>query len=172
MARLLNDETYAVRGRLVGVDNSQLVGPFFTLRFPPSSCDVQRPGSYIDFLLLDTHRKTLQKRIHVDDELQVIIHAATAAVDKGTRSELTFAVFPRGKCQRISHCNRLFAGVSPINGKVVDNDGRHAIAVDAGAPIIVSLLEHKPAQTRQVKINAWVTFWPVPPTHGIILGKV
>jgi len=172
MAKLLSDDAYAVRGRLVGVDNSQLIGPFFTLRLPPSSCDPQRPGSYIDFLLLDTHRKTLQKRIHVDDELQVIIHAATPAVEKGTRGEWTFAVAPRAKCHRISHCTRVFSGVSPINGKIMDNDGHHTIAVDAGAPLVVSLLEHKPAQTRQVKINAWVTFWPVPPTHGIILGKV
>ena len=171
MAKLLSDDTFAVRGRLVAVDNSGLVGPLFTLRVPPNSFDVQRPGSYIDLVLLDTHRKTLQKRIHVDDELQVIIHAATSAVDKGTRDELTFVVAPRGTCQRISHTTRLFQGVSPINGKVVENDGRHTIAVNAGVPMVVSLLEHKPSQTQKVRLNAWVTFWPVPPTHGIILGK-
>jgi len=44
--------------------------------------------------------------------------------------------------------------------------------VDAGSPIVVSLLEHKPSQTKQIKVNAWVTFWPAPPTHGIILGKI
>jgi len=172
MAKLLSDETYAVRGRLVAIDNSGLVGPMFTLRLPPSTFDVQRPGSYIDFVLLDTHRKTLQKRIHVDDELQVIIHAATAAVEKGTRNELTFHTSPRNQCQRISHTRRAFEGLAPINGKVVENDGHHTIVVDAGAPIAVTLLEHKPSQTKQVKINAWVTFWPVPPTHGIILGKM
>jgi len=172
MAKLLSDETYAVRGRLVAVDNSGLVGPLFRLRLPPSTADIQRPGSYIDLTLLDTHRKTLQKRIHVDDELQVIIHAATAATERGTRGEMTFALSPRGKCQRISHCRRAFDGVTPINGKVAENDAHHTIVVDAGVPIVVSLLQHKPTQTRQVKLNAWVTFWPVPPTHGIILGKV
>jgi len=171
MAKLLSDETHAVRGRLVAVDNSGLVGPLFTLRLPPNTFDVQRPGSYIDFLLLDTHRKTLQKRIHLDDELLVIIHAATAAVEEGTRDEMTFHLTPRGKCQRISHCRRAFEGVSPINGKVAENDGHHTLVVDAGAPVVVSLLEHKPSQTRRVKLNAWVTFWPVPPTHGIVLGK-
>ena len=172
MAKLLSDDTYAVRGKLVGIDDSRMVGPLFTLRVPPTTCDVQRPGSYIDFLLLDTHRKTLQKRIHVEDELQVIIHAATAAVEKGTRNEMTFQIVPRGRCQRISHCTRVFSGLRPINGKVIDNDGRHCLAVDAGVPIVVSLLQHKPSQTKQVKVNAWITFWPVPPTHGLILGKV
>ena len=172
MAKLLSDETYAVCGRLVAVDNSGLVSPLFTLRLPPNTFDVQRPGSYIDFLLLDTHRKTLQKRIHIDDELQVIIHAATASVEKGTQGEMTFQTAPRSKCQRVSHCRRVFEGVSPINGKVAENDGRHTIVVDTGAPVVVTLLEHKPSQTKQVKLNAWVTFWPVPPTHGIILGKV
>jgi len=172
MAKLLNDETYAVRGRLVGVDNSGLVGPMFTLRLPPSTADVQRPGSYIDLLLLDINRRTLQKRIHVDDELQVIIHAATSAASSGTRNEQTFLLLPKGQCQRVSHCRREFAGVAPINGKVLENDSRHMIVVDAGVPLVVTLLEHKPAQTRQVKVNAWVTFWPVPPTHGIILGKI
>jgi len=171
MAKLLTDEAFAVRGRLVAVDNSHLVGPLFTLRVPPTSSDVQRPGSYMDFVLLDTHRKTLQKRIHVEDELQVIIHAATAAVEPGTRNELTFQTTPRSGAQRISHCRRVFDGLSPINGKVIENDERHDIAVDAGAPLVVTLLEHKPSQTKQVKLNAWVTFWPSPPTHGIILGK-
>ena len=172
MAKLLSDETYAVRGKLVAVDNSGIVGPFITLRLPPSTADVQRPGSYIDFVLLDTHRKALQKRIHVDDELQVIIHAATAAAESGTRGEMTFDIAPRSKCQRVSHCQRVFDGVTPINGKVIENDAHHMLVVDAGAPIVVSLLQHKPSQPRQVKINAWDTFWPVPPTHGIILGKV
>lgn len=171
MAKLLSDDKHAVKGRLVAIDNSGLVGPLFTLRLPPNTFDVQRPGSYIDFILLDTHRKTLQKRIHLDDELQVIIHAATAAAEKGTRNELTFHTEPRNRCQRISHARRAFEGLAPINGKVIENDERHMIVVDAGAPIVVSLLEHKPSQTRQVKLNAWVTFWPVPPTHGIILGK-
>ena len=172
MAKLLTDNTYAVRGKLVAVDNSGVVGPLFTLRVPPATADVQRPGSYIDFVLLDTHRKTLQKRVHLDDELDVIIHAATASVGPGTRNELTFLTEPRGRCQRISHCRRVFAAITPINGKVIDSDGHHAIVVDAGVPIVVSLLEHKPTQTRQVKVNSWVTFWPSPPTHGIILGKV
>ena len=56
-------------------------------------------------------------------------------------------------------------------GKVIENDEHHMIVVDAGLPIVVSLLEHKPTQTREVKLNSWVTFWPVPPTHGIILGR-
>ena len=172
MAKLLNDETYAVRGRLVAIDNSGLIGPMFTLRVPPNTFDMQRPGSYIDMVLLDIKRKTLQKRIGVEDELQVIIHAATAAADAGTRNELTFQLIPRSKCQRISHCRRIFVACSPINGKVVANDGHHTVAVDAGVPIVVSLLEHKPSQTRKIKINSWVTFWPAPPTHGIILGKV
>jgi len=172
MARLLSDETYAVRGRLVAVDNSALIGPMFTLRVPPSTFDVQRPGSYMDFVLLDTHRKTLQKRIHVDDELQVIIHAPTSAVEKGTRNELTFQIVPRGKCQRISHARRCFEGLSPVNGKVIDNDGHHTVVVDAGVPVVITLLEHKPSQTKQVKVNSWVTFWPAPPPHGIILGRM
>ena len=172
MAKLLSDEKYAVRGRLVAVDNSGLVGPIFTLRVPPTTFDLQRPASYIDFQLLDTNRKTLQKRIRIDDELQVIIHAATAAVAGGTRNESTFQIAPRGRCQRISHCRRAFGSMSPVNGKVIDNDGHHSIVVDAGVPVVVSLLEHKPSQTKQVKVNSWVTFWPAPPTHGIILGKV
>ncbi|MHC4984119.1 MAG: hypothetical protein ACYTF6_13250 [Planctomycetota bacterium] len=172
MAKLLTDETYAVRGKLVAIDNSGIVGPLFTLRVPPATADVQRPGSYIDFALLDTHRKTLQRRIHVDDELNVIIHAATASISRGTRNELTFLTEPRGKCQRISYCRRVFEAITPINGKLIDNDARHTIVVDAGVPMVVSLLEHKPTQTRQLKVNSWVTFWPSPPTHGIILGKV
>jgi len=172
MAKLLSDDRYAVQGRLVAMDNSPMVGPLFTLRVPPTTSDLQRPASYIDFRLLDTHRKTLQKRIHVDDELQVIIHAAAATMESGTRNEQTFAVVPRGKCQRISHCRRVFEGLSPINGQVADNDERHTIVVNAGVPIVVSLLAHKPADTRKIKLNTWVTFWPTPPTHGIILGKI
>jgi hypothetical protein len=172
MAKFLSDGKYAVRGRLVAVDDGGLVGPMFTLRTPPSSGDVQRPGSYIDLVLLDTNRKTLQRRIAVGDELEVILHAATAAVAPGTRNELTFEVVPRGQCQRISHCRRIFASIGPVNGKVIDNDEHHMIVVDAGLPIAVSLLEHKPSQTKDVKVNAWVIFWPTPPTHGIILGKV
>lgn len=172
MAKFLSDDTYAVRGRLVAVDNGGLIGPLFTLRCPPTSFDVQRPGSYIDFLLLDTNRKTLQKRIGLDDELQVIIHAATAAISPGTRNELTFQSVPRGQCQRISHCRRLFDSTSPVNGKIIDSDGLHMLIVDAGVPVAVSLLEHKPSQTRELKINSWLTFWPAPPTHGIILGKL
>jgi hypothetical protein len=172
MAKFLSDSKYAVRGRLVAVDDGGMVGPMFTLRLPPSTSDVQRPGSYIDLVLLDTNRKTLQRRIAVGDELEVILHAATPAVTSGTRNELTFEVFPRGQCQRISHCRRVFTSIGPVNGKVIDNDEHHMIAVDAGLPIVVSLLEHKPAQTKEVKVNAWVTFWPTPPTHGIILGKI
>jgi len=172
MAKFLSDSKYAVRGRLVAVDDGGMVGPMFTLRLPPSTSDVQRPGSYIDLVLLDTNRKTLQRRIAVGDELEVILHAATPAVTSGTRNELTFEVFPRGQCQRISHCRRVFNSMGPVNGKVIDNDEHHMIVVDAGLLIAVSLLEHKPAQTKEVKVNAWVTFWPAPPTHGIILGKV
>ncbi|KKL64972.1 hypothetical protein LCGC14_2159650, partial [marine sediment metagenome] len=130
------------------------------------------PGSYIDFRLLDTARRTLQKRISVDDELQVIIHAATVSVDTGTRNELTFQVTPKNKTQRISHTVRQFDSLTPINGKVIDNDAHHLIVIDAGVPVVVSLLEHKPSHTRKVKINSWLTFWPTPPTHGIILGKL
>ncbi len=171
MAKLLTDETYAVLGRLVAVDNSGLVGPMFTLRLPPTTFDVQRPGSYIDFPLLDVKRKTLQKRIGVGDELQVILHAAAASIANGTRNEMTFDIAPRGKSPRISHCRRIFDSCSPINGKVVENDGHHTIVVNAGFPIVVSLPQHKPTQTRQIKINAWMTLWCCPPTHGIILGK-
>ena len=171
MADLLSSSKYAVIGRLVGVDNSGLVGPMFTLRLPPTSYDIQRPGSYIDFLLLDTHRRTLQKRIGLDDLLQVILHTATTGVAKGTRNELTFEIAPRGKCQRVSHCRRCFDVCCPINGKVIENDGHHLIVVDAGVPIAVTLLDHKPSDTQKVKINSWVTFWPSPPTHGVILGK-
>ncbi len=172
MSKLLSDDTFAVRGRLVAIDNSGMVGPLFTLRLPPTTFDIQRPGSYIDFLLLDTSRKTLQKRINIDDELQVILHAATAAVSSGVKNELTFQTFPRNQCQRISHCRREFEVICPINGKVVENDEHHMIVVDAGVPIVVALMDHKPTQTREVKLNSWVTFWPTPPTHGIIMGKV
>ena len=172
MAKLLSNSEYAVRGRLVAVDNAGFIGPMFTLRLPPNTADIRRPGSYIDLLLLDTHRKTLQKRVHVDDELEVVIHAATAKLEKGTRNEQTFALSPRNQCQRISHTRREFLGLSPVNGKVIANDERHTIVIDAGCPVGVTLLEHKPSQTKTVKINSWVTFWPVPPTHGIILGKV
>ena len=172
MAKLLTDDKYAVRGRLVAVDNSGLIGPLFTIRVPPNTADVQRPGSYMDFVLLDTNRKTLQKRIRIDDELDVIIHAATAGASAGTVGELTFENRPRSKCQRITHCRRVFENASPINGKVIENDGRHTIVVDAGVPVVVSLLDHKPVQTKKIRMNSWLTFWPSPPTHGIILGKV
>ena len=172
MAKLLSDPKYAVRGRLMAIDNSGLLGPFFTLRVPPNTFDVQRPASYIDFRLLDTARKTLQKRINVDDELAVIIHTATPAVQAGTRNELTFQTNPKSKSQRISHALRRFESLTPINGKVTENDGHHVIVVDAGVLVVASLLEHKPSQTRQIKLNSWVTFWPTPPTHGIILGKI
>ena len=172
MPKLLSDDKYAVRGRLVTIDNSGMVGPLFTFRVPPSTADLQRPASYIDFQLLDTHRKTLQRRIGVDDELKVIIHAATAVVSKGTRNELTFRTSLRSQSQRVSHCRRVFTSVAPVNGKVIDNDGHHTIVVDCGVPVVLSLLEHKPSQTKQVKLNSWVTFWPAPPTHGIILGKL
>lgn len=171
MAKLLTDERYAVRGRLVAVDNGGLVGPMFTLRYPPATGDVQRPGSYIDFVLLDTHRKTLQKRIHVEDELNVIIHVATAELASGTRGQLTFETRPAGKCHPISHCRRLFDAMTPLNGKVVDSDAHHMVVIDVGVPVVVSLLGHKPSQTKAVKLNAWATLWPCPPTHGIILGK-
>ena len=172
MPKLLNDPKNAVRWRLVAIDNSGLLGPFITLRIPPNTFDLQRPASYIDFSLLDTARKIMQKRIHIDDELDVIIHAAAAGVEKGTRNELTFQIAPKGKSQRISHATRKFESLTPVNGKVIDNDGHHVIVVDAGVPVVVSLLEHKPSQTKKVKINSWITFWPIPPTHGIILGKI
>lgn len=172
MAKLLNDDTYAVRGRLVAIDNSEFVGPYFILRVPPNTFDLQRPGSYIDFRLLDTNRKTLQKRIHLDDELKVVIHAATAAVDSGTQNEQTFHTAPRNRCQRISHCRRVFEGLSPVNGLVVANDEHHMIVVNAGEPIVVSLLGHTPTKTKKIEADSWVTFWPTPPTHGIILGKI
>ena len=172
MAKFLSDPRFAVRGRLVAVDNSGLLGPFFTLRIPPTTFDVQRPGSYIDLVLLDSARKTLQKRISLDDVLEVIIHVATVGVAPGTRNESTFLVVPKGQCQRISHALRRFESLTPINGQVIDNDGQKLLAVDAGVPVVVSLLEHKPSQTRDIKVNSWVTFWPAPPTHGIILGKV
>ena len=172
MAKFLSDQTHAVRGRLVAIDNSGLVGPFIVLRVPPRTADVQRPASYIDFRLLDTARKTLQKRMGVDDELEVILHAYTASAGKGTRNELTFQVQPKSRCQRISHTVRCFDSLTPVNGKVIDNDGRKMIVVDAGVPMVVSLLEHKPSQTKEIKVNSWVTFWPTPPTHGIVLGKV
>lgn len=172
MSKFLSDKAFSVRGRLVGVDNSGLIGPLFTLRLPPSTADVQRPGSYIDLVLLDPGRKTLMKRIGVDDELEVILHAATNHLEPGTRNEQTFEVLPRNQCQRVSYTHRQFTGLTPINGKVIANDERSQIVVDAGCPIVVSLLDTKPTVTREVKLNSWVTFWPVPPTHGIILGKV
>jgi hypothetical protein len=172
MAKFLSDSRFAVRGRLMAVDNSGLLGPFFVLRIPPTTFDVQRPASYMDFVLLDTARKTLQKRISLDDELEVIIHAAAAGVAPGTRNEATFQVFPKGQCQKISHAVRRFESAAPINGQVIDNDGQKLLAIDAGVPIVLSLLEHKPSQARQIKVNSWATFWPVPPTHGIILGKL
>ena len=172
MAKLLSDAKNGVRGRLVAIDNSGMIGPFFVLRVPPTTYDLQRPGTYIDFRLLDTARRTLQKRISVDDELKVIIHAATVKLDSGTRNELTFQTTPKGKSQRISHARRRFESLTPINGKVTDNDGHHVIVIDAGVPVVVSLLDHKPSQTNKIKVNSWVTFWPTPPTHGIILGKL
>ncbi len=171
MGKFLSDDANALIGRLVAIDNSELVGPMFILRIPPATADIQKPASYMDLNLLDTSRKILQKRISVGDELKVIIHVATAAVEGGTRNEMTFQIQPRNKCQKISHCRRLFNGMMPINGKVTDNDGRKHLVVDAGIPIVVSLLEHKAAQTSTIKINSWVTLWPTPPTHGIILGK-
>ena len=172
MAKLLSDATYAVRGRLVAIDNSVIVGPMFRLRLPPVTFDLQRPGSYIDLDLLDTHRKTLNRKFHVDDEVSVIIHAACSGVGPGTRNQMTFITLPRNQSQVVTHSRRIFTGMTPVNGKVIHNDERRQIVVDAGFPIVVSLLDHKPTQTREVKVNAWVTFWPAPPTHGIILGKV
>ena len=172
MAKLLSDPANAVRGKLVAIDNSGLLGPLFTLRIPPTTFDIQRPGSYIDLTLLDTARKTLQKRIHVEDELEVIVHAATVGIERGTRNELTFKIVPKNRTQRVSHTRRWFDSLSPINGKVIDNDGHHVIAIDAGVPMVVSLLQHKPSQTQKIKLNSWITFWPTPPTHGIILGRV
>jgi len=172
MAKFLSDQAYAVRGRLVAIDNAGLVGPFIVLRVPPTTFDVQRPASYMDFRLLDPSRKTLQKRINVDDELEVILHAFTASAGKGTRNELTFQVEPKGRCQRISHTVRCFDSLTPVNGKVVDSDGRNMIVVDAGFPVVVSLLEQKRAAAKEIKVNSWITFWPSPPTHGVVLGKV
>lgn len=171
MGKLLTDPSYAVRGRLVAVDNSGPVGPMFLLRMPPHTGDIQRPASCVDFLLLDPSRKTLQKRIHIEDELDVILHAATAEAESGTRGEPTFRLRPASKSQQVPHCRRVFDAMCPINGKVVENDEHHTIVVDAGVPVVTRLLAHRPTETRKVKLNSWVTFWPSPPTHGIILGK-
>jgi len=171
VARLLSDRKFAVTGRLLGVDNTGLVGPMFTLRIPATSCDIRRPGSYLDFVLLDANRKTLTRQISIDDKLVVVLHFATANISKGTRNEMAFHIEPRNKCRRISYCKRVFEAYDPVNGKVIENDGNHIIAVDAGVPVVVSLLQHKPAQTKQIKLNSWVTFWPAPPVHGLILGK-
>ena len=172
MAKLLSESKYAIHTRLVAIDNSGMIGPFCTLRYPPTTFDLQRPGTYIDFRLLDTARKTLQKRISLHDELNVIIHVATPNPEPGTRNQMTFLTYPVGKCQRITHCRRTFDSINPINGKVIENDAHHTIALDAGVPIVVTLLGSKPTDTRKIKLNSWLTFWPAPPTHGIILGKV
>jgi len=168
---MLSNRKLAVKGKLVAVDNASLVGPMFTLRIPASSCDIRKPASYLDLVLLDANRKTLTRQISIDDKLLVVLHFATSNISKGTRNEMTFHIDPPSKCRRISYCRRVFEAFDPVNGKVIDNDGKHIIAVDAGVPVVVSLLNHTPAQTKQIKLNSWVTFWPAPPIHGLILAK-
>ena len=170
-ARLLSEKTYAVTGKLVAIDATGLVGPFFTVRMPAKGFDLHRPGTYIDLTLLDPGQVVFKKKIHINDELRVIINPSTAFLERGTRNEMTFQIDPRGKCRRISHCRRVFETHDPVNGKVTESDGKHVIAMDVGLPVVVSLLQHTPSQTKQIKLNSWLTFWPAPPVHGLILGK-
>ncbi len=168
MAKMLTDKRYAVLGKLVAIDATGLVGPFFTVRVPPKGFDLHRPATYIDLTLLDPGQVVFKRKIHIDDEVRVIINPSTAVLEKGTRNEMTFDVLPRSKAQRISHAVRRDDATSPINGKVIDNDERRHIVVDAGLPLVVGMLDAKPSQVKLVKVNSWVTFWPVPPTHGIL----
>jgi len=169
MAKMLLDKRYAVAGKLVGIDASGLVGPFFTLRVPAKGYDLHRPATYIDLRLLDPGQVVFKNKIHINDELKVILNPATAHIEPGTRNELTFEILPRSQSQRVSHAVRRDEASSPINGKVIDNDERRHIVVDAGLPLVVGMLDATPAQVKLVKINSWVSFWPAPPTHGIIL---
>ena len=169
MAKMLTDKRYAVTGKLVAIDATGLVGPFFTIRVPPKGYDLHRPGTYIDLKLLDPGQVVFKKKIHINDDIRVVINPSAAVLDKGTRNELTFEVFPKSRTQRISHTIRRDDATAPINGKVIDNDERKHIVVDAGLPLVVGMLDAKPSQVKLVKVNSWVTFWPAPPTHGIIL---
>ena len=170
MAKMLSDKRYAVTGKLVAIDATGLVGPFFTIRVPAKGYDLHRPGSYIDLKLLDPGQVLFKKtKIRINDELRAIVNPSTAYLEKGTRNEMTFEVFPRSKAQRISHAIRRDDATAPINGKVIDNDERRHIVIDAGLPLVVGMLDAKPSQVKLVKVNSWVTFWPAPPTHGIIL---
>ncbi len=169
MAKMLSDKRYAVTGKLVGIDATGLVGPFFTIRVPAKGYDLSRPGTYIDLSLLDPGQVVFKKKIHINDELKVVINPSTAVLEQGTRNEMTFQVVPRSKAQRISHAIRRDDATAPINGKVIDNDERRHIVIDAGLPLVVGMLDTKPSQVKLVKVNSWVTFWPAPPTHGIIL---
>ncbi|MBN1344562.1 MAG: hypothetical protein JXQ73_17865 [Phycisphaerae bacterium] len=169
MAKLLTDKRYAVTGKLVAIDATGLVGPFFTIRVPAKGYDLHRPATYIDLKLLDPGQVVFKSKIHINDDLRVIINPSAAVLEKGTRNQLTYEVLPRSNSQRISHAVRKDDATAPINGKVIDNDERKHIVIDAGLPLVVGLLDAKPSQVKLVKINSWVTFWPAPPTHGIIL---
>lgn len=168
MAKMLTDSKYAVTGKLVAIDATGLVGPFFTIRVPAKGYDLHRPATYIDLTLLDPGQAVFRKKIHINDDVKVIINPSTAVLEKGTRNEMTFEVLPKSKSQRVSHSIRRDNATSPVNGKVIDNDERKHIVVDAGLPLVVGLLDTKPSQVKLVKVNSWVTFWPAPPTHGII----
>jgi hypothetical protein len=169
MSKMLQDKRYSVAGKLVAIDATGLIGPFFTIRMPPKTYDLNRPASYIDIRLLDPGQVVFKNKIHINDELRVIIHPATAHLEPGTRNELTFEVTPRGKCQRITHAVRRDDATAPINGKVIDTDERRHVVIDAGLPLVVAMLDTAPSQMKLLRINAWVSFWPAPPTHGIIL---
>ncbi len=169
MAKMLTDKQYAVTGQLVAIDATGLIGPFFTVRVPSKGYDLHRPATYLDLRLLDPGQSVFKRKIRLNDEIRVIINPSTAVLEKGTRNELTFQVLPKSKAQRISHTVRRDDATSPINGKVIDNDERKHIVVDAGLPLVVGMLDTKPSQVKLIKVNSWVTFWPAPPTHGIIL---
>ncbi len=171
MAKYLQDKKLAVTGKLVGIDATGLIGPFFTLRVPARGFDLHRPASYIDIRLLDPGQIVHRSKIHIDDELKVIIHPVTRHLEKGTRNELTFEIVKKSAAQRISHAVRYDDATHPINGKVVDNDGRHFIVVDAGLPLVVGMMDFKPSDVKLINAGSWVTFWPSPPTHGMILGR-
>ncbi len=169
MAKFLTDKTYAVQGKLVAIDATGMIGPFFTLRVPAKGYDLRRPASYLDLTLLDPTERVYKNKIHINDELTVIVHPATAHLESGTADELTFQIHKRQEAQFVSHAVRRDTGQAPINGKIIDNDEYHMVVVDAGLPMVVNLLDHKPSQTREIGIGKWVTFWPVPPTQGLIL---
>ncbi len=169
MSKMLQDKRYAVTGKLVAIDAAGLIGPFFTIRVPPVSYDLHRPASYMDIRLLDPGQVVFKSKIHINDELRVIINPATTRLESGTRNELTFEITPRTRCQRVSHAIRCHDATAPINGRVIDTDERRHIVVDAGLPLVVALLDTTPSQIKLIKINSWVSFWPAPPSHGIIL---